>query len=136
MALMNMVSSNINQWTLLAAMLPITYSLSRGAVSAIPLDGSRKLELALTLGQSLLGLLFLVDMELEWWEAAGLFVLWAVQFAFSPVPPVGIAVHFIRHPCLSGLGGGGIGPHGGAAARARGGSSKFANHVEQRTCAV
>ena len=26
MALMNMVSSNINQWTLLAAMLPIVYS--------------------------------------------------------------------------------------------------------------
>ena len=30
MALMNMVSSNINQWTLLAAMLPIVYSISRG----------------------------------------------------------------------------------------------------------
>ena len=45
MALMNMVSSNINQWTLLAAMLPITYSLSRGVPSAIPLDGEQQLEL-------------------------------------------------------------------------------------------
>jgi cation:H+ antiporter len=34
MALMNMVSSNINQWTLLAAMLPIVYSISRGAPPA------------------------------------------------------------------------------------------------------
>jgi cation:H+ antiporter len=82
-ALMNMVSSNINQWTLLAAMLPITYSLSRGAVSAIPLDGLQELELLLTLAQSLLGLLFLLEMKLEWWEAAGLFVLWVVQFGFS-----------------------------------------------------
>ena len=35
MALMNMVSSNINQWTLLAAMLPIVYSMSRGELSTI-----------------------------------------------------------------------------------------------------
>jgi cation:H+ antiporter len=83
MALMNMVSSNVNQWTLLAAMLPITYSLSRGALSSIPLDGLQELELALTLAQGLLGLLFLMEMKLEWWEAAGLFLLWAVQFVFS-----------------------------------------------------
>ena len=30
MALVNMVSSNINQWTVLAAMIPIVFSLSRG----------------------------------------------------------------------------------------------------------
>ncbi len=84
-ALMNMVSSNINQWTLLAAMLPITYSLSRGAASTIPLDGEQQLELLLTLGQSLLAALFLVDMRVKWWEAAGLFTLWFIQFAFSPL---------------------------------------------------
>jgi cation:H+ antiporter len=89
-ALMNMVSSNVNQWTLLAAMLPITYSLSRGAVSSIPLDGVQELELVLTLAQGLLGLLFLMEMKLEWWEAAGLFVLWAVQFVFSAT---GLNVH-------------------------------------------
>lgn len=86
MALMNMVSSNINQWTLLAAMLPITYSLSRGGVSSIPLDPQQQLELLMTLGQSLLGAIFLMDMQLVWWEAAGLFGLWVIQFGFSPVP--------------------------------------------------
>ena len=45
MALMNMVSSNINQWTLLAAMLPIVYLVSRGAPSAIPFDAQQELEL-------------------------------------------------------------------------------------------
>ncbi len=89
-ALMNMVSSNVNQWTLLAAMLPITYSLSRGTISAIPLDGMQETELVLTLAQGLLGLLFLMEMKLEWWEAAGLFVLWAVQFGFSAT---GTAIH-------------------------------------------
>jgi cation:H+ antiporter len=87
MALMNMVSSNINQWTLLAAMLPIVYSISRGTPSSIPFDGQQELELLMTLAQSLIGMLFLVNMELAWWEATALFSLWAVQFGFSPVPP-------------------------------------------------
>jgi cation:H+ antiporter len=83
MALMNMVSSNINQWTLLAAMLPIVYSMSRGTLSTIPLDEQQQLELLMTLGQSLLSAIFLLDMRLNWWEAAGLFTLWVVQFAFT-----------------------------------------------------
>jgi cation:H+ antiporter len=98
MALMNMVSSNINQWTLLAAMLPITYSLSRGAISPIPLDPEQRLELLMTLGQSLLGAIFLVDMKLACWEAAGLFGLWLLQFIFSPVTPgPGIAGYLAQH---------------------------------------
>ncbi|HXN48776.1 MAG TPA: hypothetical protein VN893_19150, partial [Bryobacteraceae bacterium] len=87
MALMNMVSSNINQWTLLAAMLPIVYSISRGRLSMIPLDGQQELELLMTIGQSLVGMVFLVNMELVWWEAAALFGMWGVQFGFSAVPP-------------------------------------------------
>jgi len=87
MALMNMVSSNINQWTLLAAMLPIVYSLSRGEPSAITFDEQQQLEILMTLGQSLVGALFLINMKLAWWEASVLFFLWAVQFALSPVKP-------------------------------------------------
>ncbi|MDQ6706729.1 MAG: hypothetical protein M3Z85_12230, partial [Acidobacteriota bacterium] len=86
MALMNMVSSNINQWTLLAAMLPIVLSISRGAPSAIHFDEQQSLELLMTIGQSLAGALVLVNMELVWWEAALLFVLWAIQFGFSILP--------------------------------------------------
>src|SRR6266852_796296 len=87
MALMNMVSSNINQWTLLAAMLAIVFSWSNGAPSAIAFDEQQRLEILMTLGQSLVGALFLINMKLAWWEAAMLFFLWAVQFALSPVKP-------------------------------------------------
>jgi hypothetical protein len=87
MALMNMVSSNINQWTLLAAMLPIVYSISRGTPSSIPLDSRQELELLMTISQSLIGMIFLINMELAWWEATVLFALWGSQFAMSPVPP-------------------------------------------------
>ena len=87
MALMNMVSSNINQWTLLTAMLPIVFSISAGQVASIPLDEQQRLELLMTIGQSLVGMIFLVNMELVWWEAAILFGLWVAQFGFSPVRP-------------------------------------------------
>jgi len=50
-------------------------------------DEQQKLELLMTLGQSLVGMLFLINMELAWWEAGALFGLWALQFALSPVPP-------------------------------------------------
>ncbi len=98
MALMNMVSSNINQWTLLAAMLPVVLSLGAGHVSSLHLDDQQKLEVLMTLGQQLVGMLFLVNMELAWWEAGSLFALWFVQFVFSAIPPEvafwgGIATH-------------------------------------------
>jgi cation:H+ antiporter len=82
-ALMNLVSSNISQWTLLAAMLPAVFSFSSGHVSPIVFDALQSREMILTLAQSLLAALFLLNMELDWWEATGLFVLWTVQLVFS-----------------------------------------------------
>jgi cation:H+ antiporter len=87
MALMNMVSSNINQWTLLSGMLPVLLSLSVGRASAIAFTGQQRLELLMTLGQALVGVLFLINMELTWWEATVLFALFIVQFVLSAVPP-------------------------------------------------
>ncbi len=86
MALMNMVSSNINQWTLLAAMLPIVFSLGAGTPSAIHFDRQQSLELLMTIAQSLLGALLLLDLKLTWWEATLLFLLWGIQFFFSVLP--------------------------------------------------
>ena len=87
MALMNMVSSNINQWTLLVAMLPIVLSFSVGGAAALPIDEQQRVEILMTMGQQLVGLLFLVNMELAWWEALSLFLLWFVQFLFSAINP-------------------------------------------------
>jgi len=86
MALMNMVSSNINQWTILAAMIPLVYGWSHAAAGggwiAFRFDAEQRLEIALTLAQSLVAMLLLMKMAFEWWEAAGLFVLWLTQFAW------------------------------------------------------
>ncbi len=84
MALMNMVSSNINQWTLLAAMIPIIYGWSHASAHGgwVPFtfDGEQETEIALTIAQSVLATLLLSDLRFTWHDAAALFVLWLVQF--------------------------------------------------------
>ena len=83
LALMNMVSSNINQWTMLVAMLPIAYALALGRFDTISFDEHQRLEILLTIAQSLLGALLLANMRFTWWEAIVIFTLWALQFALS-----------------------------------------------------
>jgi cation:H+ antiporter len=80
MALMNMVSSNVNQWTVLAAMIPLVYAASLGHPAAVPLHEHR-VELMLTVLQGLLGVVLLGNFDFKAHEAVGLFVLWAIQFA-------------------------------------------------------
>ena len=80
MAVMNMVSSNINQWTMLVAMIPIVYSVSKGQPSFIPLDESHRMEILLTIAQSTLGFLLLCDMRFRWYEAIVMFGSWLAQF--------------------------------------------------------
>jgi cation:H+ antiporter len=79
-ALMNMVSSNINQWGVLSAMLAVIYCLSKGEVTALPFDEFQRLEILLTIVQAFLGWIFLASMSLSAYEAGGLFILWVIQF--------------------------------------------------------
>lgn len=79
-ALMNMVSSNINQWGVLSALLAVIYCWSKGDTGPLPFDEFQRLEILLTILQAFLGWLFLASMSLAAYEAAGLFLLWVVQF--------------------------------------------------------
>ena len=84
MALMNMVSSNINQWTVLAAMIPLVYGYSslrhHGVWLDFRFDDAQRLELLLTLLQSGLAVILLANMEFDWLDATIIFVLWLAQF--------------------------------------------------------
>ena len=80
MALANMVSSSINQWTILVAMIPVIYSFGMGKVAYVMFDEHQKLEILLTIVQSYLGFLFLASMDFGFLEAVGLFILWLIQF--------------------------------------------------------
>lgn len=80
MALSNLVSSNINQWTVLVAMIPMVYCVSLGRMAAIHFDAHQRSEILLTMAQSFLGFVLLADLEFSLYEAIGLFVLWLAQF--------------------------------------------------------
>ncbi len=95
MALMNMVSSNINQWTLLPAMLAVVYAFSVGAADPIVFNENQRSELLLTIGQAVVGLVFLTNMRLVWWEAAVMLFFFSIPFANSDwAEPITI-VYFI-----------------------------------------
>jgi len=79
-ALMNLLSSNVNQWTVLAAMIPIVFSASRGMPASLRFDGVQRLEILLTVMQSLVAVLVLMRMRFNWWNASLLFGLWLAQF--------------------------------------------------------
>src|SRR5687767_4611553 len=79
-ALMNMVSSIINQWGVLSALLAVIYCWSKGDTGPLPFDEFQRLEILLTILQAFLGWIFLSSMSLAAYEAVGLFALWVLQF--------------------------------------------------------
>jgi cation:H+ antiporter len=79
-ALANLVSSKLNQWTLLVATIPLVFSVALGGFGAIRLTGLQQEEIFLTAAQSLFGFACLVDLRLTRGEAVALFVLFATQF--------------------------------------------------------
>jgi len=61
-----LVSSKVNQWTLLVGTLPIVYSINKGGVSELPLDDRQNFEFLLTSAQSLFAVLLLVSLRINW----------------------------------------------------------------------
>jgi cation:H+ antiporter len=99
LGLMNFISSNINQMTMLVAMIPIVYCISsRSWTSAIIFTPDQKEEVLLTASQAALIMVLLFNMKFEWYEAVGVFVLWVLQFtAIMWETKVGLPLHSIRH---------------------------------------
>ena len=82
-----LISSKVNQWTLLVGMLPLVYSISGGHLQPMALDGRQAEEIFLTAAQSLLALIVLANLEFGFWEAVLLLGLFVLQFVF-PTPEI------------------------------------------------
>jgi len=76
-----LVSSKINQWTLLVGSLAFVFMLSAGGWSGLPLDERQTSELFLTSAQSLFAAVLLADLDFSKRKALVLFALFAVHFA-------------------------------------------------------
>lgn len=71
-----LLSSKVNQWTLLIGMLPLAYSLSAGGPAAMVMDARQTEEVLLTAAQSLFAVAVLADRSFsmrEAWLVTGLF---------------------------------------------------------------
>src|SRR5712671_301977 len=77
-----LLSSKLNQWTLLVGSLPVAYAIGGGVAGGIVLDARQTEEFILTAAQTLLGLAVLMDLRFALWEAIALFALFALQFPF------------------------------------------------------
>ena len=70
-----LISSKINQWTLLIGMLPVVYAISAGQISPMQMDERQSEELLLTAAQSLFAVAILANLSFSVGEALILFVL-------------------------------------------------------------
>jgi cation:H+ antiporter len=88
MALLNLISSKVNQWTLLVGMIPLAYSVSLGHWQAIPLDARHQEELLLSLMMTLYGGVTLLKLRFTRLNAISLLALWLIQFVFPHQLPL------------------------------------------------
>ncbi len=82
-----LISSKVNQWTLLVGLLPLVYAVSGGHLEPMHLDARQVEELFLTAAQSVLALTVLANLSFGLGEAALLLALFLTQFIF-PSPEV------------------------------------------------
>jgi cation:H+ antiporter len=94
MALSALISSKVNQWTLLIGTISIVYSISAGRIQALPLDLQQQHEIFLTAAQSLFAAVMLSDRRLTWWQALLLFLPFATQLVV-PALRMDVAVVYL-----------------------------------------
>jgi cation:H+ antiporter len=78
-----LLSSKVNQWTLLVGTIPVVFALSAGTTDGLPIDDQQRLELLLTAAQSLFAVAILVNLSLTVYGAVALLSLFSVQFVVS-----------------------------------------------------
>ncbi len=91
-----LISSKVNQWTLLIGGLPIAYALSKGSVEGLPLDHRQVEEIFLTAAQSLFAVGVIVSMSISLLEAGLLASLFVIQAAVPNTTfRIGFAVLYV-----------------------------------------
>ncbi|BDG10241.1 sodium/hydrogen exchanger [Anaeromyxobacter paludicola] len=83
MALLNMVSSTVNQFTALVAMIPIAFAVSAGHAQAIPMDPLHKTEVFLSFATTAYGVACLLKMRFTRVNAYVMLGLFLLQFFYK-----------------------------------------------------
>lgn len=80
-----LISSKVNQWSLLVGTIALIYSISLFELKSLPLDDRQKEEFFLTAAQSLFGLAIIMDKRINVFEASALLFLFLIQLIFPSV---------------------------------------------------
>jgi cation:H+ antiporter len=86
-ALGTLVSSKVNQWTLLVGTLPIAFAIAASTTHGLPIIDRQQNEVLLTAAQSVFAVAILVNLSISVREAWTLFVLFTGQFILGAVVP-------------------------------------------------
>ncbi|MEW6410883.1 MAG: sodium:calcium antiporter [Candidatus Zixiibacteriota bacterium] len=84
-ALKALISSKVNQWTLLVGTIPLVYAISGGAIRPFILDDLQQHELILTAAQSLFAVAVLVNLKLNRTDGLLLLALFLAQLIVEQI---------------------------------------------------
>ena len=82
-----LVSSKVNQWTLLVGTLPIVFAIAAGGFNGLPLDSVQREELFLTAAQSVFAVAVISNLTMSLREAVFVFALFWAQFILGGIVP-------------------------------------------------
>jgi cation:H+ antiporter len=86
-ALTAVVSSKINQWTLLVGTLPLVFAIASGSLHGLPVEAAQREEVLLTAAQTVFAVALLVNLSISLREAFALFGLFWAQFLLGAIVP-------------------------------------------------
>jgi len=82
-----LISSKVNQWTLLVGTLPIVFAISSASTHGLPISAVQREELFLTAAQSFFAVAIMSNLSLSLREAGYLFGLFWAQFIVGALVP-------------------------------------------------
>lgn len=82
-----LVSSKVNQWTLLVGTLPIVFAVASGGFNGLPIEARQREEILLTAAQSVFAVAVLANLSISTREAMAIFLLFWAQFIIGAVVP-------------------------------------------------
>ena len=85
-----LVSSKVNQWTLLVGTLPVAFAIAAGGLNGLPIDAHQREELFLTAAQSAFAVAILANLSMSVREAVLVLGLFLFQFVAGVAGPQSI----------------------------------------------
>jgi cation:H+ antiporter len=99
-----LISSKVNQWTLLVGTLPIVFSIFSQTTSGLPLDTVQRVELWVTAAQSVFAVAIVASLSVSRGEAWAMLGLFAAQLLESGLAEAGVISEEISTQARIGVG--------------------------------